>query len=207
MNKAFQLKFQATEWKRLFAVSVWLAAIIGSVLTFNLEYALGDNTNVAIAILVQVVFAALIAVAFSYASSRLTSLAFRRVLVVGFAVLALVAFFVFSFLRASWTCPYATNHELVVGQDMSEEATQYFRSVGVSERSCSYAIAEFAGDTARIWDANEIRVRFFVLAAVYCSAWFALAAMIVGATSLVTAPAARRKAPTAGDPGSDAREA
>jgi hypothetical protein len=169
----------AAVWRRLFGVAAWLAATLGSFLTFPVKLSLSSSMESAVVGFGQFLVASIAGLTFGFAARRKEdsgSVFWVRVSA-GCLVVALVSFLGFIALQGMWTCDYATRFSLVIGSELSDDSKAYVSSN--PGQSCSELIADYAGNTERIYRKTELTVRFVSLALLYMVAWAATAGVVV----------------------------
>lgn len=174
-------------WIPLLAIATWMAAGIGSFLTFSIDLSSTSSLGPIFVGATNALAAALGGLILLAAGTRNQSRS--RTVWLAYSVALLIAFlgllFAFVALQSLWTCPYPRTGRLVVGADALPVLLDYLKRTGGSF-TCN-AVLDFAGDTLRIFALPNLLFRFLVLAATYVSAWFCLTALVFSLGAGLTA--------------------
>lgn len=115
------------------------------------------------------------------------------VLTAGTGILSLLCFFTYRLLIGLWTCGYDGRGPVVIGRSMLPEAQRY--AVQNAVRNCQAMIQDAAGDTAAIWNYQDLLIRHLSLAALFMATvlLFTIAGLLAVETyRLHGSPAAKR---------------
>ncbi|WP_146172570.1 hypothetical protein [Mesorhizobium helmanticense] len=158
--------------------TAWMFAGIGAFLTYSVElsstYSLGQNVAAAAQSLVAILFG-LIILAMS-GSKKISTANLVKGGVVLF-VLGVALYFAYLYLEANWTCPYARDRRLIVGETFTPALTEFLEQ---QKRAFSCdLVLDFAGDTTQMFAFSELLFRFLMLGFVYVLTWFVLATLII----------------------------
>lgn len=167
-------------WHSMVALASWFSALVGAFLTFSVKLSLDSDQELLLSGFTQFAVAVTFGLAIAYGEHkelrkkerlgiRLTSILF-----VAFCIL----FLVYVFLAASWTCGYADRVTLVIGSVLSPDALSYIQA-NPHLATCNNIIAEYAGDTSKIYLRSELLLRFIVLSSIHTLLWIVSASVVV----------------------------
>ena len=106
---------------------------------------------------------------------------------------AVVAFFAYRMFLSLWTCgDYDARGPIVIGSKMLPEAANY--AAQQHANACAI-IQDFAGDTASIWNSNELLSRYLLLAAAFVSTVLLFLAAAVLAIETIRAHSEKAPSP------------
>jgi len=179
-------------WKELTSLAVWVAASFGSFLTYRVKLSLFSDYETSIVGFAQFLVAAIAGLVFAGVSSRHFAQDRKRCRRIASALLVICVLFFLAFLvlQAIWTCTFAGRFTLVIGHTLTDHAKAHVqRYPGLS---CSHLIADYAGETERIYVKNELVFRFTVIALMYMLAWSLVAAVVLAIANLFKASGPKR---------------
>ena len=170
-------------WARLVALVVWLSAAIASFLAFPFQLTLESDHDLRIVAFAQFLGAVVVALVLVYSEKQVGKPRVLRRGVFALLILFCGTFFTYEYLQSDWTCRYASRFVLIKGDALSADAASYVKEhPGIA--SCESLIAEYGGNTRRIYSESDLRFRFFALALIYSIVWTIAVALVVMTTQL-----------------------
>jgi hypothetical protein len=167
-------------WKALSGLVALVISIMGNFLASppTLWREAGEASNISRLVVIIIVSAVL--------SAALTGkMLSRRVTFYLFAPLAILFFLVYSFMRAKFSCPYSDGR-VATGWLYLSGAREYLaKNPG---QGCELLIADFIGDTDKIWPTIQIGIVWAVLLTTYIATVSLVATILVRSLHHVSNP-------------------
>ena len=167
-------------WAQIAQIGTLLGLSIGGLISFPPKLTMASNDDNQAAFFSQflvTVAVGLMLVVFSRFNKR-NQMFYWASTCGAFLVVTTILVFVYRYFQANWTCQYAVKYLLVIGDKFTPDATNFLSQVSHQPFSCAELLAEYAGDSFKIWERDTTIQRHLGLAALHSSVW-AMAALTI----------------------------